>query len=175
MINNNIKYYTFFILLLCWGCSNKNKSKTEYYANGKIKQIYSLKDNKKQGKEILYSANGNIKSISSYMDNLLEGEQLNFYENNGLLESKLSFKKGVPNGSAYWFYEGGALRACRYYVNGREDDIGFDYWDYRFIINKSLIRFNHDGKVYYKMNFDSSGKPTYSEGDSINSGVDRIK
>ena len=176
MIHFNLKKYIPFILLLCLGCENKNKFKIEYYPNGNIQKIYSLENDKKNGKEILYYENGNIKSITNFIDNLKDGEQLNFYENNGLLKTKLLLKKdNIPNGVAYWFYESGALKASRNYVNGRPYDVGFDYWDYGFVINKSLERFNDNGKVYYKLNFDSSGKPTTSEGDSLHSGLEDVK
>src|SRR5580700_9868794 len=111
MIKKNIKCYTLFILLLSWGCSNKTKYKIEYYTNGKIKQIYSLEDNKMNRKKISYYENGNIDFISNYVGNLREGEQLHFYEGNGLLASKIFFKNNIPNGVAYWFYESGSLRA----------------------------------------------------------------
>lgn len=175
IIYSNFKSFFFFILLLFCGCTNNHNQKIEYYSNGNIQKIYSTKNNQKDGKEILYFENGHLKSISNFVNGLKDGEQLNFFENNGSLESKLIFKNDIPNGVAYWFYKSGALRASRNYMNGKEYDMGFDYWDYGFVINKSLERFNNNGKVFYKLNFDSTGNPTYSEGDSLHSGVEPVK
>lgn len=169
------KNYILSILLFFLGCSTKENLKIEYYSNGDIQKIYTIKNNEKNTQEILFYPNGNINKITNYADGFKEGEELNFFENNGLLESKLIFKKNIPNGVAYWFYQSGALRASRNYVNGKEYDMGFDYWDYGFVINKSLERFDNDGKVIYKLNFDSSGKPTNSEGDSLRSGIKSVK
>lgn len=171
-LKNHIKYIP-FIFFVCLGCSNKTN--IEYYPNGNIKQYSLLKGNKQYRKDILFFENGNVKGISNYENNLKEGEQLNFYEGTGSLESKIIFKKGIPNGVAYWFYESGALRASRNYVEGKEEYVGFDYWDDKIVTNKSLERFDDSGRVYYKLNFDSIGNPTYSEGDSLHSGVERIK
>ncbi len=150
-------------LPLSWGCSNKSKFKIEYYPNGNIKHIYSSKNDTINSKEITFFTNGNVEFIKNYADGMIEGERLHFYEENGLMESKMFFKRDIPNGNAYWFYQSGALRSSRYYVDGKENYVGFDYWDYRIVINKALIRFD-DGRVYFKLNFDSGGRPTTKEG-----------
>ena len=161
------------MIIIFLSCQNKELSKIEYYPNGSIKKVTSFQDNHRISKEITFFENGNLKHIANFVDGVLDGEQLRFYEN-GLLESKLLFKNNLPNGVAYWFFESGSLRASRYYIDGKQNNLGFDYWDYKFVINKALVRF-YDGKVYYKLNFDSSGRPTTQEGDSLQSGVQNIK
>lgn len=174
MFSISARIFLIFVLVFFWGCSQKNQTKIEYYPNGNIQKIYSLDNTMKLKKEIFFYLNGNIKSITNYVNGLKEGEQLNFNDRNGLLKSKLLFINDSANGVAYWFYESGSLRASRNYIKDKEWHVGFDYWDGEFIINKSLLRFN-SGKVYYKLNFDSSGKPTYSEGDSLHSGIQSVK
>lgn len=164
--------YYILVLFICYSCQNKNLSKVEYYSNGRIKQINLFDSTKLNRKQILYFENGNLKQVSNYINNQKEGEQLNFFEN-GLLESKLLFKNNLPNGVAYWFYKSGALRASRFYFDGEQEDLGFDYWDYKVVVNKDLVRLHH-GKVYFKLNFDSSGDPTTREGDSLHSGVENV-
>lgn len=163
-----------FILIFWCSCSQNKNSEIKYYPNGNIAKISASENNKRSGKEILFFDNRNIESITNYVDGLKEGEQLNFNKINGFLKSKLLFRHDRAEGVAYWYYESGSLRSSRNYINGKEWYVGFDYWDGKFVINKSLVRFDN-GRVYYKLNFDSSGKPTYSEGDSLHSGVESVK
>ena len=162
------------MIIIFLSCQNKELSKIEYYPNGSIKKITSFQDNHRISKEITFFENGNLEHIANIVDSVLDGERLRFYES-GLLESKLLFKNNLPNGVAYWFYESGTLRASRFYIDGKQYDLGFDYWDNKFVINKALVRFDNKGRVYFKLNFDSAGNPTTQEGDSLHSGVQNIK
>ena len=162
------------MIIIFLSCQNKELSKIEYYSNGSIKKITSFQGNYRIRKEITFFENGNPKHIANFVDSVLKGEQLRFYESS-LLESKLLFKNNLPNGVAYWFYESGSLKASRFYIDGKQYDLGFDYWDNKFVINKALERFDIKGRVYFKINFDSSGRPTTQEGDSLHSGVQKIK
>lgn len=158
-------------------CSNKPSAniEIEYYSSGRPKKISFFTD-KGILKEMLYYDNGNIKSVTNIRNNLKEGEQLVFFEDNdNKLKSKLLFKSDKANGVAYWYYPSGALKASRNYKDDKEWYLGFDYWDDAFVINKSLLRFNNQSKIYYKLNFDSSGKPINSEGDTLHSSIESIK
>lgn len=117
-----------------------------------MKSEYLLGGDEKNKREILYYENGNLKSITNYINNLKEGEQLNFYQGNGKLESKLIFKNNSANGVAYWFYESGSMKALRYYVDNKECYFGIDYWDDPAGIFKSSLHFDGKGHLYYKKN-----------------------
>jgi len=170
-----LKINTYFLLLIIFffSCQNKNMSKIEYYSDGSIKKISSFPIGDSKRIEMTFYENGNLETISHLANGNLEGEQINFYDS-GRLASKFQFKNNLLNGVAYWFYKSGSLKASRFYIDGKQNDMGFDYWDYKFVINKALVRFE-DGRVYYKLNFDSSGRPTNEEGDSLHSGVENIK
>ncbi|MDE3181878.1 MAG: hypothetical protein KGM16_00550 [Bacteroidota bacterium] len=162
-------YRVLFLIIVLLGCQNKHLSKIEYFSNGKIKKIISSTNKNNEKVELKFYENGNLKDISHFVNDSLNGEQLNFYEN-GRLASKFLIEDSLPNGTAYWFYKSGSLRSSRFFLNGEENDVGFDYWDNKFIINKALLRFNR-GRIYYKLNFDSGGRPTTQEGDSLHSDV----
>ena len=154
-------------------CQNKHTSVIENYSNGNYKNISMFDSNNSKRVVIEFFEDGKLRQISNYNDSLLQGEQLNFYEN-GVLESKVFFKQNQLNGVAYKFYESGKLKSSRNYVDGKQNDLGFDYWDYKVVINKGLVRFKN-GVVYYKLNFDSSGRPTTQEGDSLHSDVKKLQ
>jgi antitoxin component YwqK of YwqJK toxin-antitoxin module len=164
----NFNQWALFLMILLFSCQNKHLSKIEYLPNGNIKKIISF-TNDSERSELNFYENGNLKDISHFASDTLVGEQLNFYES-GPLASKFLLKDSLPNGTAYWFYKSGSLKSSRFYLNGNESDLGFDYWDNKFVINKALLRFN-GGRLYYKLNFDSGGRPTTQEGDSLHSDV----
>jgi uncharacterized protein len=158
-------FFLLFLILFDISCkSPSSKAKLEYYPNGNIKKIQTSMNNEKQSKEILFKENGNIQSITNYADSMKAGEQLNFFEEKGTLKSKLLFNQNKADGVAYWFYESGSLKSSRNYIEDNQSYLGFDYWDDSFVINKALVKFDRNGKLYYKMNFDSSGKPLNEEG-----------
>ena len=160
------------VFLLICGCSEKDKNlKIEHFPNGQVSQISLIKNGVENGRRIEFDSTGNIKAIENIVNGLKQGEQLNFHEVNGLLKSKLTFKNNLANGVAYWFYASGSLKASRNYINDKEWYLGFDYWDDSFVIVKSLLRFNEQGHVFYKGNFDSTGKPKSAEGDSVRAGI----
>jgi len=155
----------FLIMCISSGCnSHNNKVKIEYYPDGNLKRVYYLIGSEKKAKEIVYYENGNIASVTNYLDNKKEGEYLNFFKEKGTLESKLLFKNDSASGVAYWFYESGSLKSSRNYKNDKEWYLGFDYWDDSFVVNKTLVRFDRNAKIYYKVNFDSTGKFVSEEG-----------
>lgn len=122
-------------------CRQGKVPRFEYYSNGNIKNI-QLPNNLNEKRELHFFQNGELKSIINYSDSLNAKEQLTFFESNGFLKSKLLFKNNKAEGSAYWFYESGAIQSSRYYTADKENSVGFDYWDYSFVINKTLVRFN---------------------------------
>lgn len=163
-IKNFLFFFVFTLFFLSCNINKKSNVVIEYYPSGSIKKIYVLNGKENDGKEILYYENGNIKSLTNYVNNLKESEQLNFHESGGLLKSKLLFNKNIANGVAYWFYESGSLKASRNYDNDKQWHVGFDYWDGMFVVNKAVVRFDANGSVYYKMNFDTTGKFLNAEG-----------
>lgn len=148
----------FSFLFLFISCNDYSDKKTirKYYSNGHIMSECQIEKEKKEGFEINYYINGKVKSVLNYFNDKLDGEQFYYYEN-GFLREKEIMKQGVANGNAYYFYKNGAIKALRYFNNGREVIYGEDYWNDSVPTIKSILHFNDSGQIYYKKNFDSLG------------------
>ena len=93
----------------------------------------------------------------------MEGEQLWFYPN-GFLKQKTGYKQGKPEGFSYQYYPSGAIENQRFLRNGYEQEFGLDYYDGHVGVAKATLYFNDSGKIYFKQNFDNSGKLISEEG-----------
>lgn len=130
----------------------------EYFENGKVKDIFFLKDDIIQGVYLEYNKSGNIvkyqsysnnkrngknalffentkflKEISNYTNDTLNGRYLSFYEINNSLKERYNYYKGNPVYEVFLYYPSGQLRQYQYR--------------------------NNKGEIYYVKNYDNSGKP----------------
>lgn len=159
-----------FLMLgsLIFSCCSKGRKiqpvrEMEYYANGAVKSEWTEINGKKYGYQFDYFQNGNLKSILRYVDGVKNHEQLWFHEN-GFLSKKVLISNDTAQGMAYYFYPSGNLKADRYYRNDKPYISGVDYWDKEFGIIKYSLHFNEHGEIYYRKDFDSTGKFIGEEG-----------
>jgi antitoxin component YwqK of YwqJK toxin-antitoxin module len=105
------------ICLLLLSCENNIKVKKEYYEDGKIKRTYYLnKNNEVDGKIYEYYKNGKIKLLRTMKSNKLHGVSKNYYFN-GKLQSKCIYSNEKEIDTTYFFYETGYMKAIVIYDN----------------------------------------------------------
>ena len=167
------------VAFIAFSCGDKNSAREkndtidkyeEYYSNGKIKLISTVKKGEKIGELIEYFENGNVKSKGHFIENRLhEGECLVFYEN-GVLKSKTNYKNGMINGEFVDFNKNGSLRYCGNYINSIS--VGTHRLFYEDDSNKIHFKFlyiNFQGKpmLVGKKEFDHFGKLINDESNVI--------
>jgi len=136
-----------------------------YYKTGQIDSQSLFDTTRMNTMKIYYYKNGHIAAILHYKghSDTLDGEQL-YFTPNETLEQKLLIANGVRTGNAYYFYEDGNLSASRLFRDNHEVWFGVDYWDNSDNLMKSSLHFNDSGQIYYKKNFDSTGRFINDEG-----------
>ena len=88
----------------------------EYYPNGILKSIHSVKGDELQAHDATYYPDGKLASRAYYMRYSFGiGEK---YTDNGQLASKVSYLNGLPDGEALESYENGIMKSKQYYLKG---------------------------------------------------------
>lgn len=130
----NIIIITFF--LLTTNCKSGELKET-YYANGNLKERYTLVNGKFHGQYISYYENGNIRAKGKYMENKMVGEWLNYHENGKIFikqkykNDKLIFLEAWDKksnqivkdgtGTIISYYPDGSKRSSVSYKNCKKD------------------------------------------------------
>lgn len=116
------------ISILCITSCSFNKTKKEYYANGKIKTEATYnKEGKKEGLCIEYYEDGVKKAEIPYNNGMREGE-LKVYYKSGNIKSKHDFKEDKEEGKFFLFYENGEIKKEGFYVNGKTEGESRSYY-----------------------------------------------
>jgi len=79
------------------------------YANGQLKEIYYMKNGKKEGIYSLYYVSGQLKKNYNYVNDKIEGKYLYYYEN-GYLHVKCNYVSGKINGEYLEYYDNGKIK-----------------------------------------------------------------
>lgn len=69
------------IIVMLFSCRKEEK---QYFPNGMVKAIYTVKDGKKNGQYKEYYSSGALYIVANYKNGLLQGEEKVFYENGRL-------------------------------------------------------------------------------------------
>lgn len=133
---------------------NHLETKQFFYPNGAIKESVQLLGKKRSGLIIHYYENGNVKSLEKYVNDTINGEVFSFYSS-GFLEKKSITRMGIPNGASNAFFPNGRLKEYRYWVNGKKQGFGEDYWESNGNI-KAIYWARNDSLKYERM-IDSLG------------------
>lgn len=104
------------IITLLVSCQKEEK---RYFANGKLKSIYTLKDGKRHGKHIEYYPSGAICIEANYVNGLLQGEMRTYYEN-GRLKILNHFLNDIAYDSQLFYNIYGGLDSVYSYVQVNE-------------------------------------------------------
>lgn len=94
---------------------------TSYDANGKITQITTYLEGKKQGVELSFDNLGYVSTKAYYHNDQLDGEFL-IYKRRNIVERK-SYRNGVLDGTQQKFYVDGTLMEQSTYVDGKYDGV----------------------------------------------------
>jgi antitoxin component YwqK of YwqJK toxin-antitoxin module len=84
--------------------------------------------------------------------------QVQWFYPDGSVERLVTFKEGIENGNAYYFYQSGALKHHRFWVNGKMTGYVCDYFDDSTAMTKNVLLYNAKGELVYKKSFDSLGQ-----------------
>lgn len=115
----------FFICQLLFSC-NKSKVINSYYANGKLKESYTLINDTVSGVLINYYDDGNIKSTTPYLNNLPNGFYKEYY-NNGNLKISYFLKNSHKEGIKYLYDINGNILEKSKFISGNRNGIYKEY------------------------------------------------
>lgn len=117
---------------------------TYFYRNGTIKEIYSVKDGKKNGIYRTYFANGQLALEMNYKMGIAEGSYVS-YNSNGVKDDEFQLVNDNIQGVRKKYHANGQLASQYNYVNGKYDGAYTTYF--------------YDGKV--------EEKGTYKNGNEV--------
>lgn len=126
--------------------------------------IYILKRDDEIVAEIGISSAGKL----DYVMNPVEGDVkqvIFYYPSTGRTQSKVNQDYNrTQTGLGYYFYEGsGNLASVYEYVDGSRFGEAFSYHDSINML-KSIMLYDHEGKMYYRKKFDEFGNHVLTEG-----------
>jgi len=94
----------------------------EYYKNGNLKSVCSVKDNKPEGQQKFYYENGNLKNEGFFKNGVANGLMKEYFEN-GKLKTELTSKNGKTEGEVRKYYDSGELLQISFFKNGESDGL----------------------------------------------------
>ena len=113
--------YLIFIILI--SCNSNSKENIEivktYHENGNIKSIERMLNNKKNGECSYYNENGILESRVEFKDDLVHGKQISYYEEGGI-HFELKRRHGKRDGEKNHYYYGGRIIKRKYYSDDEE-------------------------------------------------------
>jgi antitoxin component YwqK of YwqJK toxin-antitoxin module len=150
------------VVILFHSCKNES-SPYKIICDDKenIKGIVKLSKSGNDTINISIRSNGDFNYLKTGSD---EAGQTIWFSNKNTVDQIFNYKNGKKNGHFYSFYESGAIKEHRYLSNGKEILFGADYYNDSVGIIKSALHFNSMGELFYKKNFDSTGKFISEEG-----------
>jgi len=95
----------------------KNGESLKFYADGKVSELLTWKNDLKNGKWEQYYENGQIRLTGSYLNGMLDGEYI-CYNPDGSTSITGKYLGGSMDGKWVYFNEDGALDMSVEYVNG---------------------------------------------------------
>lgn len=100
------------------------KKKVLYsYENSKIEGYGEFINNVTVGKWTLFNSNGAISSIGSFNEKGEKEGGWTWYDKNGNVLEKVSYKNGKPEGEYFYYYENGKVKSHGYYKDGKLDGL----------------------------------------------------
>ncbi len=100
----------------------------EFFSNGKVKAVISVKDNKRNGITKNYSIDGRLLSAVNFVNGKKEGKSTNYYSS-GKVHSTIMYKNGVREGDAVWYYENGNPYTINPFFNNKLNGIQKKYYE----------------------------------------------
>ena len=110
---------------------------TSFYANGKVRETYNLKNGLKYGVYMAMFYDGQTKEYCIYENGLENGEYISYYPNRMYL-SRINWKEGVLHGKSTFFYPNGEPMQTGQFVDGLKDGEWIDYDQEGNISNKQI-------------------------------------
>ena len=97
-----------------------------YYKDGKLKRIFTVKDDMLEGYDTCYYPNGQIKLTVPYHCDKEEGTVFK-YHGNGNIKYEYNYTHGKLNGICKTYYKNGNIRSSIEYKNGLRDGFSIFY------------------------------------------------
>jgi antitoxin component YwqK of YwqJK toxin-antitoxin module len=138
-----MKWHIIILVLFALGCSHKPVVYTEeqiagdiiyihnsykpfsgtcvvYFANtGKVKEEFTVKRGRLNGKAQIWYRNGNLCRKGSYIKGHISGKWM-FYDREGRMMTEATFKNDSLNGAYLSYYANGRIKEKRYYKTDRK-------------------------------------------------------
>ena len=134
-----------------------------YYSSGKVKEIWALKDGKKDGKARTFYASGVLESVQHFEKGEFHGKFIK-YQSNGFKEAETHFVRGIEHGEFTAYYKTGEVQkrlrineglisgeAFLYYRNGK---VAFKGWCENGKPTGVFQRFDKEGNSLEPINYD---------------------
>jgi antitoxin component YwqK of YwqJK toxin-antitoxin module len=121
----------------------RNGKEIDFYMNGEVDTITTLKDDLKNGAYFKYREGGNLKVKTFYKDDKTHGRCEIYYES-GLLENVGDYKDGKLEGVWKYYFENGKLSSSETYKDG--------------VRNGFAKIYDQDTGAWIEGNFEDAGK-----------------
>ena len=159
-LDNKLLFIFGFFL---FGCKEEKDNSLVTYGNDGVVQKILYKNPLGKDSLSIFFKDGHVEYIQS---NNQSGGQTIWFHPGGKVEQIFSYRDGNKNGHFYSFYESGALKEHRFLRNNREILYGADYYDDSISVIRRSLHFNSNGNLFYKKEFDSTGRFLREEGDA---------
>lgn len=114
-----------FTLATFFSCTTKEK---EYYQNGNLKKIVSVKNGEVHGVVKIFYPNGNVQELSYFENGKRNGISKGFF-NTGELQWMVLYLNDIENGKYEEYYKNGNLKYSCYFINGIQDSLLTEYYE----------------------------------------------
>lgn len=156
----------------CFSCSSVNQGldgeRVQYFTNGVIesKEIFVM--GLREEWTGYFEDNGKLKFKYSFKNGEYEGEQLVYFDN-GNLSSKTIYNGGEKNGVSQDYYINGQLKFQSEYSMGKQEGKSLGYFeDGQVKYEKNWVDNKQDGlEIYYYQDGSIDSKKEYSKGELV--------
>lgn len=178
MSEKGVRVIFISIFLFFYSCNQSIEYK-EFYANGGLKVVGELINNKKSGEWMYFDKEGNTTHVREYAEGVLIHEKL--FDNKGLLFLKRKYEDGVQHGTERGFYQDGNTRFDRKYLDGFKEGESVSYYPngevfvkanyiqdtlrgefFQYYLNGNIEIYAKDAGNSIHVFHDSLGNPTYN-------------
>ena len=129
------------------------RSITTNYETGELFQEYSItEDSVRHGAFIEYFKNGRIHQVDTFLEGRRNGLNI-IYFSNGQAKSKHHYRSGIPDGKYQWFYETGNIKQEGHYSHGRINGEVQTYYESGEL--RANMHFVNDHKVGQQVQLDT--------------------
>ena len=151
--------------------NQQERSVKQFYLNGRIKVVATLRGNRLHGRTIWYRPQGSIENTSHWVNGKRTGVTCVYYSS-GALKDSLGFLNDTLHGLSLSYYRNGSLQKVERYTRGVKTGtaVDFDSLGHR----QQQTTYDLDGNDIYNIFYDRHGKTAGGSPSHITEAKDTI-